>query len=100
MAIIMDVGLACPVVFDYKDVNGSLKAEQDWMASLGDILHFGQGDGYAYYLVVKRRPLTLQWISIGDDWSLPDWQLRGLTLEDVDHMLASDKAIRELFSSP
>jgi len=100
MAKVLPESLKPPFEFDYSRgaINESIRKEQEWLDSLGEILQFPMGDGAAMYLIVKRTPLTLQHIAAGDAWMLPEWQLRGLTLREIDHMLAQERAIRALFS--
>ena len=64
---------------------------------LGAMLRFGVGDGYAYYLVHKEKPLTLLWIPYSDKWQADDIFLRGLRLSDVKAMIDSDRAMAKLF---
>lgn len=40
-------------------------------------------DGAAYYVVVKRRPLTLRWVPFGDCWHAPGAWIRGLRASDI-----------------
>ena len=47
------------------------------------ILQWPIADGYAYYLVTKEKPLTLQWINVGDCWTMPAFAIRGLRVEDL-----------------
>ncbi len=49
----------------------------------GVLLRFPVADGYAFYLVVKRHPLTLQHVPFGDAYEISDAHIRGLTLHDV-----------------
>ena len=47
------------------------------------VVWFPWADGYAYYLVKKTKPLTLQWINSGDCWQVPAAWIRGLRKEDL-----------------
>lgn len=49
----------------------------------GFILDFPVADGYAHYLVVEVKPLTLSHIPHGDAWTIPAAHIRGITLDDV-----------------
>jgi hypothetical protein len=51
-----------------------------------------------HYLVVKRKPLTLQHIYYMDGYQIPAAHVRGLTLADVDDMVRREKAMRDLFA--
>ena len=44
----------------------------------------GVADGYAWYIVVKRKPLTLQHVDYMDGWHAPAALIRGLRLSDID----------------
>lgn len=41
-------------------------------------------DGAAWYIVVKRKPLTLQHVDYSDAWHAPAALIRGLRLSDID----------------
>lgn len=67
---------------------------------VGETIRFARGDGYAAYMVWKRRPLHLVWIELGDAWRVEDALIRGLRLADVEDKVRRDKALRALFSKP
>ena len=50
---------------------------------VGALLKYQRADGYAYYLVVKDRPLTLQHVPVFDGYGVEPELIRGLTLLDV-----------------
>lgn len=52
-------------------------------SSVDLIYDYPQGDGHAYYVVVKDKPLTLAHIPYHDAWELPQPHIRGLTLRDI-----------------
>ena len=54
---------------------------------VGAMLRFPRGDGYAHYVVVKDKPLTLQHIPVGDAWRVEDCTLRGINVTDVRRQL-------------
>jgi len=64
---------------------------------VGAILRFQKGDGYALYRVEKEKPLTLAWIPFGDCWSISDAEMRGLRLDDVRKLVASERRLSALF---
>lgn len=64
---------------------------------VGAVLLFPVGDGNAMYLVTKERPLTLQWVQVGDNWSISEAHVRGLRKKDVMKQLSSRKALGKLF---
>lgn len=62
--------LAISSKIDYSDTKASLK---------GAIVSFPRGDGAAYYIVTKDKPLTVANIQFGDAWST-DWPtINGIT---------------------
>ena len=48
-------------------------------------------DSYAYYEVVKLKPLQLKWIPFGDQHEAPDYVIRGLRTEDVEKDMEWEK---------
>lgn len=68
------------------DVLGELQAKSDALVSgevLGALLSFPVADGYAHYLVVKERPLTLQHVPYVDAYQLPAAHVRGINKTEV-----------------
>lgn len=98
MALLLEESLECPIPFDRNDVQGSLDKEWEWLQAQGDVLQFQYADGYAYYLVVKRRPLTLQHIAIGDAWQLPWHQIEDMSLRTVEAKLEEQRKFYALFN--
>jgi hypothetical protein len=49
----------------------------------GRIFSYPVADGAAHYLVKKEKPLTLQWINVGDCWQVPAYVIRGLRADDI-----------------
>ena len=49
----------------------------------GKLWTYPVADGFAYYEVVQQRPLTLQHIPYGDEWTVSPFMIRGLRLSDV-----------------
>ena len=81
-----------------KDFRACFDAEQRDLDALGDdVISFPYADGKAIYYVKSRKPLRLQHIPIGDAWSIPDYQIRGLRLADVDAMIERKRALARLF---
>lgn len=66
---------------------------------VGAILSFPIADGKALYLVDKVKPLTLTPIQFLDGYQIPAAHIRGLTLDDVRHQVARDKAMAAMFAS-
>jgi hypothetical protein len=58
---------------------------------VGALLKFPVADGYAYYRVVKDRPLMLEHIPFGDGYAIPAAHLKGLTVADVVKQLSASK---------
>lgn len=82
--------------FDFEDYDDELAAERDWIRKqqaqarecksgdlVGGVATWPRGDGYAYYLVISQRPLTLSLLALGDAWTVEDALIRGLTVADV-----------------
>ena len=57
---------------DYTNPKASLK---------GALVGFGVGDGTAWYVVTKDRPLTLANIPFGDAWQAPWVTINGVTAD-------------------
>lgn len=66
---------------------------------LGTVLRFSVADGYAVYIVVKEKPLTLQYIPFGDCYTIPAAYIRGLTREDIVDMIEGERAWRKLVNT-
>lgn len=64
----------------------------------GAIVRFQVADGYAYYKVMKIRPLTLRHLPIGDNWSIPDPYIRGLKKADILQLVDGEKTLHRIFS--
>lgn len=65
---------------------------------VGALVSFPYADGAANYIVIKERPLTLQWIGFGDGWSIPDAHIRGLNKADILQMIDRDRGLARLFA--
>jgi len=65
---------------------------------VGCLIKFPIADGFAYYLVKKARPLTLQWIPFGDAWEIPGPYLLGLNLTDVKNILDSARKLHKILN--
>ena len=57
----------------------------------GAIIHFPRGDGSAYYQVTREKPLTIQWIAVGDNWQVEGALIRGLRKADILRQIESEK---------
>lgn len=85
--------------FDYSDVRGSMKREEEALAPIADkIIAFPVADNYARYYVKSLKPLVLQHIPTGDAYAIPAAHLRGLTTRDVEKQLKGNRMMRELFA--
>jgi hypothetical protein len=62
------------------------------------LLSFPRGDGYALYVVVKDKPLTLAHVPMGDAWDVDECTLRGVTATYVRKSLVRAAALRKLFT--
>ena len=72
----------------YEAKNQALAAIQ----ARATVIRHPKGDSYAYYEVVKRQPLQLRWIPVGDEWEADPAWIRGLRLSDVEAMEAMQVA--------
>jgi len=53
--------------------------KSDAVSLVGALLAFPEGDGYAYYVVVKDKPLTVAWVPYLDEWQADECTIRGVT---------------------
>lgn len=110
MAKLADTALELPEP-DYRNFNPETDPEEVAFKKLldasdalpdhlmkGRVLRWQRGDGYAYYLVTKERPLTLQWIRYADAWQVEDALIKGLDLNDVREQVRGRAAIRAAFT--
>ena len=78
-------------ILDYYKRQDKLLANLESKAVKGvvvnSVLQFQIADGYALYLVVKEKPLTLDHIPYGDSYEIDDAHIRGLNLSDVKSMI-------------
>ena len=65
----------------------------------GGVFKVQIADGYAYYLVTKVRPLTVQHIHVGDAWRIPEAHIRGLNKADIVQFLEGEKFLHNLFKN-
>jgi hypothetical protein len=66
---------------------------------IGEVIRFPRGDGTANYMVFRTKPLSLLHIPLGDAWDLPDYQMRGLRVKDIQEIVRSERAMQKLFAS-
>ena len=64
---------------------------------VGAMVSFSIGDGAAYYILQKEKPLTLLWIPYCDRYQADPILLRGLRLSDVKKMIDSERALAKFF---
>jgi hypothetical protein len=94
------------------DFEGWMKAEEDWIKQMaetyrklskGDLVgqevRWQRADGYARYMVVKQRPLTLAHLSVGDAWWVEGALIRGLRVKDIREMNEARDRLAALFAS-
>lgn len=62
--------------------DNSTKAEKNGEL-VGRLVGHPMGDGSAWYLVVKDKSLTLQWVPYSDCWTAPTAWVRGLRAGDI-----------------
>lgn len=64
----------------------------------GEVLYFPYADGKAAYMVADApRKTCLIHLPLGDAWSLPEWQTKGLTKAEVKKMIEADQRLAALF---
>jgi hypothetical protein len=63
---------------------------------VGALLRWQRGDGYAYYIVIKDNPLTVQHVAYLDCWKVEFPLIRGLTEKDVITQLRRRQKIKEI----
>ena len=74
------------------------KAGKTMSSLLGEEVRIPWADGEARYIVAQVDPNLKLWhLPLGDAWDVPDYMLRGLTVEDVKDQVKSRKAMTELF---
>jgi hypothetical protein len=93
---------------NFDEVHTAQKAELDKLQAaadklkpgeiVGGLLRFPRGDGYALYVVVKDKPLTLQHVPFGDAWQVDHVTIRGLRRGDVEAQLESERRLKKLFA--
>jgi hypothetical protein len=59
---------------------------------LGGIVKFHVGDGYAMYVVIKEKPLTLQLLPFGDAYQADPALIRGLRRVDIEALIQREQA--------
>lgn len=62
----------------------------------GAVLKFQVADSYAWYVVCKDKPLTLQHVPYCDAWGIDAAHLRGIRRQDVVQQLNRDKYWRKI----
>jgi len=63
----------------------------------GAMLKFPVADGYAFYQVVKAKPLQVMHIPYGDAWQVDGIMIRGLRVDDVREELRRERTMAKLF---
>lgn len=67
--------------------------KKSWRATESDptgfLMEFPVDDGFASYVVVAVRPLTLQHVDVMNGYRMPEAHIRGLTLSDVRRAIRS-----------
>jgi hypothetical protein len=64
---------------------------------VGGLLRWQRADGYAFYLVTKERPLTLQHVPFCDAYQVEPYLIRGLNKQDVLDQLESARRLHAIF---
>ncbi len=63
-----------------------------------EVVKFPRGDGYAFYLIVSKKPLVLQHIPYGDAWQIDPAHMRGLRLYDIETIQEHERTLDKLFA--
>ena len=97
---------------DYSDFRALMRKEEELLLStaaayrekyrgdmVGEVVQWPRADGYARYMVMSQRPLTLQHIAVGDAWQVEAALIRGTTIDDVRVNVAGQRKIAEMFGS-
>ena len=80
---------------DYIDTLATLAREQHSGDLVGEVVRWQRADGYASYMVLSEKPLTLVHLNLGDGYQVEDALLRGLTLAEVQRMVNWERSWRE-----
>ena len=75
-------------ITDYMD---RISEVWDKIMKSGNYYYFPVADGSACYEIVKKNPLTLRHVPIGDEYRMHPAMLRGLTMTDVKQLHKFDK---------
>ena len=78
------------------EVKEYLKAWAD-KPSFGEVISFQVADGYAQYLVVDLKPVTLVHLPLGDAWHYEG--ANKLTTKDVLVLIKRQKSLTEIFGN-
>jgi len=62
-------------------------------ALVGETFRIPMADSYALYMVFRTKPLELIHVPTGDAWDAPDYQTRGIRLQDIKEQVEFDKYI-------
>ena len=79
--------------FDWLEVHEAKNRALAAIQERATVIRHPKGDSYAYYEVVKRQPLQLRWIPVGDEWQADPAWIRGLRLSDVEDMEAMSREL-------
>lgn len=64
---------------------------------VGELVRFQIADGFALYMVIKQRPLTVVHINAGDGWHAHAATIRGLNLADVRQQAKRNRFLAKRF---
>lgn len=76
----------------------SRKVDIDKGEIKGIVVRFPVADGYAHYLVVNDKPLTLQHIPFCDAWQVEPALIRGLRKQDIVKYETQARQLDKLFN--
>lgn len=91
------------------DIKAEIAAEEKWLEELkaelraknpgdlvGEEVRWSAADGYARYVIVKQRPLTLGHLALGDAYQTYGSTIRGYRLKDAKAQVEADRKWKAL----
>jgi hypothetical protein len=83
----------------YRKLNAAFIEQcRDWLKQngytsplAGKIVRFPVADGYAEYMIVSLRPVTLMHLPFGDSYQIPEAHARGLRASDLRELVEREE---------
>jgi len=63
---------------------------------VGELFRIPYADSHALYMVFNTKPLQLIHVPVGDAWDVPEYQTRGLRLQDIKAQVEFDKRMKKM----